>query len=236
MKKSMVFFVMLFCLSPLAFAQQEVWISAGYEFGDFVDGYIYQGQEIETVTSSHGMNIASYNFLFNRFGIFARGSFLSPKKTWVWDDNGMTTIDLSDYSLTFDSGLIFGMVYRLDFTNDFKSYFGLGINWFTTMALFSGAGTASYSRDTNNIGIGGDIGVKVDISDRFFLQIGSILTLDFARHELIETFTGTSLTHTSSRWHEKYLLFSARPYFAAGLNFFWNIENGRRRFISGKPS
>ena len=240
MKNTLLVFVFTVGLSSLAFAQQEawiseVWISAGYEFGSFADRYVNQGQEIETMNSSHGMNIASYNFLWNRFGIFARGSFLTPQKSWMLNDTGMSKIDLSNYSYMFDSGLLLGMVYRLNFTDDFKSYFGLGINWYTTSALYSGIGTASHSKDTNNIGIGGDIGLKVDLSDRFFLQLGSLITLDFARHAVIETYSGTSLTNTSSGWNEKYFMLSTRPYFAAGLNFFWQSEGGRPKFISGKP-
>ena len=235
MKQSILVFIITAGLSSLAFAQQQVWIAAGYEFGMFADGYVNQGQEIETVTSSRGMNIASYNFLPNRFGIFTRGSFLSPKSSWVWNDTGMSKIDFDNHSIDLDIGLIMGIAYRLDFTDDFCSYFGLGVNWLWASAMYSGTGNISYSKETINIGIGGDIGLKVDVSDRFFLQLGSIITFDFARHTVIETYTGTSLSNTSRGLNEKYFMLSARPYFSAGLNFFWQSEDGRRKFISGKP-
>jgi len=236
MKKGILFFIFLFVISYLAFSQQEVWVSAGYEFGYFADRYKNQGVTIETGTISRGMNISSYNFLADRFGIFAHGSFLSPKSSWVWDNTGISNVDLSNYPFNFDVGLIFGLVFRVDFTDDFKSYFGLGFNWFTTSATYPGTGNISYNRETNNFGIGGDIGLKIDVSDRFFLQLGSILTLDFARYTRTETYTGTSLLSTSRGWNDKYIMLSARPYLAVGLNLFWSFDNDRRKISTGKPN
>jgi len=236
MKKGIVYLIFLFAISSLAFPQQEVWVSVGYEFGYFADRYKNQGETIETGTFSRGMNISSYSFFTNSLGIFAHGSFLSPKNSWIWNDNGISNVDLSNYPFNMDIGLIIGLAFKIDFTDDFKSYFGIGFNWFTTSAMYPGIGTISYSRKTNNFGIGGDIGLKVDISDRFFLRLGSILTLDFARNTVIETYTGTSLASTSREWNDKYIMLSARPYFAVGLNLFWRNDNDRLRLSSGKPN
>jgi hypothetical protein len=241
MKKTIMFLIFSFIICVLAFPTEEgwgseVWISVGYEFGYFTDEYIDQGNKIETATYSNGINISSYNFYKNRFGIFVHGSFLIPKNTWVWDRRGMSKIDLSTYSYNMDTGLILGFVYKIDFTNDFKSYFGIGFNWLSNTALYSGFADRSFSRETNNLGIGGDIGLKIDISDRFFLQLGSIITYDYARHKVIKTYRGTSLTDTSSEWNQNYMMFSARPYFAAGLNLFWRSDNDRLRLSTGKPN
>ena len=236
MKKVLMFLVLATVVCSLVFTLHETWFSMGYEQAFFMDSNIIQGNTLDTNTVSRGVNLSTYRFLRDNIGIFVHGSFLFPKNSWVWDNNGITNIDFTDYGINMQLGFIIGFAYKINFTNDFKSYFGIGINYLTDWAVYPGIGSTSYGRDRNSFGISGDLGLKFDLTDRFFIKTGSILVFDFARYTTLETYSGRSHADTSSGWDKDFFMISARPYISAGINFYWRTENDRLRLTSGKPN
>jgi hypothetical protein len=82
------------------------------------------------------------------------------------------------------------------------------------------SGTYTFSIRSLNFGIGGDIGIKYDITDMFFLNIGSIITFDFASHTSVSSSFGNT-----SDWEKDYFSLGLRPYICIGFNIYRNNDN-----------
>ena len=236
MKKVIMVFLFTIGISALVFPLHETWFSVGYEYGFSMDTYKYQGREIDTKTNSAGVNLSTYSFFTNNVGIFVHASFLFPKHSWVWNDGGISKVDFNNYAGNINIGFIIGLAYKIDFTDDFKSYFGIGFNYLVSSSTYAGRGITSYDRSAQSFGIAGDMGLKFDITDRCFLKLGSIFAFDFLRHTSIDTYTGASHTRSSSDWDKGYFMLSARPYIAAGINLYRGTGNNRFKLTTGKPN
>jgi hypothetical protein len=82
-----------------------------------------------------------------------------------------------------------------------------------------------------SMGIGGDIGIKYDITNVIYIDFGAALTYNFAGYRTVKSsldnWTNTKQEH--SGWINNYTLFGIRPYIAIGFNYY--SENGKW----GKP-
>jgi len=236
MKKAVFIFVLLFGMCTLAFTQYEAWFSIGYEQGFFLDTYSNQITTIDTNTASEGINISGYRFLKDNIGLFVHGSFLSLKNICYMDNNGLSYIDFTDYGFNMQLGFLIGFAYKIELTNDFKIYFGIGFSYLSSLMGFPGVGNVSYENSTSSYGIGGDIGFKIDLTDRFFLRFGSILGFDFLRYSDLVTYTGAAATSSSSGFDNNFIMFCVRPYLSVGINLNRINDNGRLVLITGKPN
>jgi len=235
MKKSMMFFALIFGVSSVAFSIEETWLSVGYQQAFFIDTYKDQGTAVETYTVSRGTNLSVYRFFTDNVGIFINSPLLLfPTSSWVLNDNGLSTIDLNDYAINSQTGLIAGVAFKTDLTDDFKAYFGIGFDYLFTSAVYPGSGNVSYFKTMHSLGLGTDAGVKVDLADKFFVRLGSTFTFDFARYTELETYNGVAVLNTASGWDKGFATLSAMPYISVGVNFFWTEDNGRFRLVTGK--
>jgi len=226
--------VLYMLVSSFAFSSPESWLSFGYEFGFYADEYKSQGVASETLIISDGLYISSYSFLTERVGIFAHGSFSFPRDIWVITNGGLSRMDLDNSPLNTSIGIIMGISFRVDFTEDFLSYFGLGFNIVSSMYMYDGLGLSYYGVDTTSLGFAGDIGLKLDMSDRFFLRIGSIINIDFARHRIEETYSGRNLIREVKGWDREFVMLGFRPYIGVGLNIHYRLVDGRYRMATGR--
>ncbi|MCL2381657.1 MAG: hypothetical protein FWC64_08715 [Treponema sp.] len=238
MKKALLSFALTIGVCSMAFSLHETWFSVGHERAFLVETYRFHGNTIDTSTALRGVNASTYRFFTDRTGIFVHGSLLFPTSGWVWDNDGMSNIDFTLHAMNMQIGLIMGVAFRFDFTDDFKSYLGIGLNYVTAIASYfgQGGGNVSYDRFTRTLGIGADVGLKVDVTDRFFVRLGSIVTFDFAKHTSLDIFSGTERTSSHSGWNESFFMLGLRPYISLGINLFWIAdENNRLRLATGKP-
>jgi hypothetical protein len=81
-------------------------------------------------------------------------------------------------------------------------------------------GTISASILGFNFGIGGDIGIKYDITHIVFINLGSVLTFDFASYTSLK-----SSVENTSGWSNNYFMFGLRPYICIGFNLYRESEN-----------
>jgi hypothetical protein len=174
---------------------------------------------------SPGLNFKAYAFWNKKdIGIFVHDSFLFPS-TLESKSNGITTnVDLSIYDLILQVGLIIGPGFRHSFTNSLKLYYGFGFSFLQTTAMYNQL--VSYNMLAYNFGIGGDVGIKYDISDFIYFSIGSAMSYDFKNFTLIKTSYG----NTSSWSDISYRMYSLRPYIGIGMNFYQKDIN------TGKPN
>ncbi|MCL2608927.1 MAG: hypothetical protein FWD94_03365 [Treponema sp.] len=220
MKKSAMFFAFILVVSSFAFAAEEKWFSSGYQQAFFMGTYVDNGAVIDTYTESRGVNLSSHNFFAGNVGMFTHASFLLQNKGWMHDSNGLSAINFDDYATNFQTGLITGIAFKSNFTNFMKTYFGIGVNYLMTSAFYPGLGNTSYNEMSFNIGMGVDAGFKADLTDRFFVKLGSTFTFDLARYTSLDVYTGMKRIDSFSGWERDFLMLGASPYLSVGINLF----------------
>ena len=227
MKKALLFLVLAAGFNSSAFLfsdepwAQESWALLGFEYGNFFESYSDKGSTIESYTGSPGINFGGYRFWEGEnLGIFIRGLVAFPVVS-VTETNGISKkTGISDYVLRFQVGMLIGPGFRyaLDERINLKCAVGVGFllstDWYTE--YIPAYGDAAHSKQSWSLGIGGDLGVKFDITDTVFITAGSVFTYDFAGHIDMETPYGSS-----SGWAKDYYMFGIRPYIAAGINLYW---------------
>ncbi|MDR1838870.1 MAG: hypothetical protein LBQ93_04690 [Treponema sp.] len=228
MKKALLFFVLTAGVnsSALLFSEElrvaETWLFLGFEYGNFFESDLERGNKVESYTGSPGINLGSYCFWNEKnIGLFIHDIFAFPV-TASEKTNGVTTkIDLANYDFLFQTGIIIGPGFRYDINEKLTLKYAVGLGYLQTSVVYTEYiptyGDASFSMLEWNFGIGGDVGVKFNITDTVFLTAGSIFTFDFARFISAETSFGVS----SSGWAEKFFMFGLRPYISIGVNLRW---------------
>jgi hypothetical protein len=237
MKKFLVLVVLAISMRPAIFSLSESWTGLGFEWGNFFENVSKDGNTAKTYMSSPGGTLNGYTF-WNRgnIGLFSIMAFLFPNKSTL-DINGVkTSVDLSVYDILFQFNAIIGPGFRYNVNDKLALQFGVGLNYMQTVGSYTNTiFVAGYTEKVGftllafNLGIGGDIGMKLDITDTIFVSVGSTLSFDFASH----TFVFSSYRNTSG-WASGYSLFGIRPYLCIGFNS-WAEEPGPFKGKLGKP-
>jgi hypothetical protein len=236
-KKFLVLVVLITSISPVAFSLSESWTGLGFGWGNFFENVSKDGDSTKTHMSSPGATLNSYAFE-NRgnIGILSNMAFLFPNRGTL-DINGVkTSVDLSVYDILFQFNAIIGPGFRYNVDDKLALQFGVGLNYMQTVGSYTNTiFVAGYAEKVGftllafNLGIGGDVGMKLDITDTVFVSVGSTLSFDFASH----TSVFSSYENTSG-WASNYSLFGIRPYLCIGFNS-WAEEPGPFKGEMGKP-
>jgi len=242
MRKAILIFMLTIGLCSLAFAEHETWLSIGHERAFFMDTYSISGETVDTNIFSSGANLSAYRFFGDTIGMFAHSSFLFPQKGWEWSDDGVHSLDLSDTSLNIQWGTLIGIAFRFSvFTDDLHFYTGAGFNIFFSW-FFAGVDDpvlgSTFSGDmfSTSFGIGIDLGLKFDITDRFFVKLGSIVTFDFLRFSNFDIYDGKDHIENITGRDKEFFMFGVRPYIVGGVNLHWRTVDGRQRLATGRSN
>jgi len=207
-KKVILCVLLIFGVCFSAFSLQETWFSIGIPFGNHFE----RGTSIENIyMGSLGGSLSVYEF-FNRgnIGLFVNFGFYYP----VIINTEIERTSMFHYDLTLGPGFRHNINERLDL------HFGIGFllqRQFMTMTICG--------RDTIDtrlgFGIGGDVGLKLDLTDAIFLSVGSLLNYNFAsRRTVLSTMDNWDNTRRDfSGWIGNYHMFGIRPYVAIGINY-----------------
>jgi hypothetical protein len=237
MKKFLISVVLIVSMSPAIFSLAESWTSAGFGWGNFFERSPAGGNTAKTYMNSPGITLNGYTF-WNRgnIGFFSNAAFLFPKRSTL-DINGVkTSVDLSVYDVLFQFNAIVGPGIRFNVSDKLAVQFGLGLNYMQTFGSYTNTMVvAGYIEKVGfavlgfNLGIGGDVGVKFDLTDTFFVSAGSMFSFDFANHTSVFSSYGST-----SGWADDYFMLGIRPYLCIGLNS-WAEELGPFKSRMGKP-
>lgn len=225
MKKAIFIFIIIILTTAVVYADSESWMSLGFESGHFFEHASDSTYTANSYMSSPGIAFSGYTFWNDKnVGLFIHDSFLFPQKMSS-DITGKTEdIDLDIYDFFVQVGIIFGPGFKYDFSEQLKLHYGIGLSILETAAKYSKDyqyyGNVSFSMLAFNFGLGGDIGIKYDITDSFYLDLGSIINYDFKNHTSIQSSYGDSSAWSNSN----YRMISFRPYFCLGLNFYKTNE------------
>jgi hypothetical protein len=216
MKKIVTMCIVLFCIVGSVFSATENWASGGYETGRFFES---NSDGSFSTMQSQGIGVSVFAFSKGSdSGIYVHDSFLVPL-TGTKKQNGITTeIDYSDFDFISQVGIVIGPGFRYSISDQIHTYCGLGFS-ITQLAGYYENTTDVYSILGYTFGVGGEIGMKIDISDVFYLSVGAVGTYEFRNYTSIST-----LSESVSGWEDDYALFSARPYIMMGFNSFRNTD------------
>jgi hypothetical protein len=237
MKKYLILAVLTLALGSTVSALTESWIGLGFGWGNLFETASDSGNTAKTYMGSPGINFEGYSF-WNRknIGLFYNMGFLFPQKSTL-DINGVkTSVDLSVYDLLFQLDFILGPGFRVNLNDRFSLKFGAGFHYMQTVGKYTQS-VYTYGYRTNvsvsvlgfNLGIGADAGIKLDLTDVFYISTGAALAWDFASHTSVFT-SGAS----AEGWASNYFAFELRPYICLGINLWGEGWSAARRGF-GKP-
>jgi hypothetical protein len=226
MKQSVFFAFLLVGINTVVFSFQETWLSMGFEFGNSIESI---SDEATTYIGAPGFNLNAYGFSDKRnIGVCFRSSFLFPVVA-----NGDRDTQEYDSQMEF----LLGPGFRYAITENLKLQFGIGLDWMVVVADYTQSidGKAiDFSKAVYNLGIGGDVGIKYDISDFFYLNGGVALSYMFFNHTWQYSYQKQSNDEEiQKRIYDDnikgYSMVAIKPYICIGFNYY------QEKAVWGKP-
>jgi len=224
--KKIIFGIFLFIgVNVFVFSQTETWFSLGFEYGNFWESSSDGNDSIKGYIGSPGISLSVYTF-WNKgdIGLFVHDIFAFPSKMTAELNGVKSDVDLSTYDFMMQVGIIIGPGFRYNITNDFKLHFGVGLSFLLSSASYTGStylySNVSYSILSYNLGIGGDVGIKYDITDMFYINIGSIIGYDLMNYTIL-----SSSFSSTSTFAKNYSMIHLRPYICIGFNLYRENNN-----------
>lgn len=207
MKKPGIVMVLVFLGGIRLFALQESWVSYGFGFGNYLDRTAEEG----AYTGMPGFMFGAYRFGERRnVGWFSQWGILFP------------TISPERWDTGYGFDFIAGPGFRAHLGDTVNLHFGVGIDW-----LFEGSGyteeATDYSRWRSSVGIGGDMGIKVDLTDNVYIDLGVTGSYFFlgweSRQKSVKIDEQTTTrTKLSGGRIADFLAFGVKPYLCIGFN------------------
>jgi hypothetical protein len=168
---------------------------------------------------SFGINLSSYGFWNHEknIGIFTNMGLLLPYK------NPLATNTIgNDFNQVVSGEFLMGPAFRYHINEELKLYYGFGIN-LSVFNFFNKVSDDDKFWDQRlGIGIGGDVGLKYDIADKFYINIGTTLVYNFLNYRVAESTSDnwTTTRRDSAGWVNNFSMVGIRPYIAFGVNYF----------------
>ncbi|MDR1230471.1 MAG: hypothetical protein LBK61_03610 [Spirochaetaceae bacterium] len=209
MKKAGLFLLFLFSLGFYVFAQtQETWTSLGFEFGNYFENF---QDSRNTYIGSAGISLNFYFFEYGKkVGFFNRNSFLFPV---------LKTSDSNNFVYGTQMVFVLGPAFRYMFSEKLTLQSGIGINFYGIYIDYT-EGSYTYPVSSMVLGLGADFGLKIDVNDIVFLNVGTAFSFNF-----LNTFSVSSMPSVIENWVDGYMAFEVKPYVCIGINAY--TENFR---------
>jgi hypothetical protein len=205
--KKQTFIVFLLCSSTLIriHALQESYLTFEFSFKDCI---AVDGDSIHSPGSNKGMlgtSITSFGFWDGRdIGTFALYNTLIP--LYVTNLKSASNIDSYRSNISHEGAI--GVGFRRIFTNRLTFLGGLGIDCVIDTIHIEFENNDKYSTTMLNFGVLGSGGLKFDITNRIFLNIGVHASYLFVTY-----------TTNPSEWMLKSSI-AVNPFIGVGLNLF----------------
>lgn len=192
------YLTILLLLTMVNLQSQEVikdnWLSIGYESSNVIETINFYGDAEVSTMKTLGVNLTGYRFDKGK----NIGSFVSDSMLFA------------DQDVFAHLGIAFGPAYRKEVLDNLYLKGGLGLSIF--MFLMD---EARYSSFFWNFGLAGDFGVKYDINEFFYLDIGTKVGYDMLNISLLDTDEEPEFSYTTD-----YQMIRYAPYIGFGINFY----------------
>ncbi|MFC1239705.1 hypothetical protein ACFGOO_09790 [Treponema vincentii] len=222
MKKAAVALLCVIILIP-AFAETESLGYFGFQYGSYWEKMTKPEGTSKTWIGSPGLFYNGYAF-FNKknIGLFIDDSFLFPSNSSA-TVNGITVKDgVKDFDFRFLFQFGIGPAFRYSITNKLGIHLGAGFHISMLSANTNRTVIDPVTFRTSRIeirsfslglGIMGDIGLKYDITNIIYFDIGSKLALEFISYAT----KSSNISANYSQWNSNYIGFHLSPYIGLGL-------------------
>ena len=216
MKKFVVVLALVLGVNSILFSLEEGWFATGTNFGNYFQndanlGNFYAG--------SFGINFSGYAFWNHEknIGLFFNYGLLLPYQNPLAGN----TID-GNYNQVVSGDFLLGPGFKYHLNDKLTLHYGIGFNFTMFNFLDRTNDNVKSTDDRYGFGIGGDIGLKFDITNIVYLNFGTTLTYNFANYRVAESTTDnwTNTRRDSSGWVNNFSMFGIRPYIAIGVNMF----------------
>jgi hypothetical protein len=219
-------------VSASVFALTETWNITGFEWGNFFEDNHASGN---TFLSGPGLTLSAYSFRDRRdSGIFAHISVLFPVFKSSDGDATRPETDIANLDSVMQFGFIMGPGFRYHFNERLKLMFGFGFELMDRVAWSrehdGDTTTQEYTNISFNMGVGGDIGVKYDFTDKLFLSAGAAISVDFLTMGVVSAAYSPDGKSRTADWIDAKIAASIRPYIAIGFNTYYE-----QPAVFGKP-
>lgn len=213
---STFFFVLMVPLTVAA-VDRESWMYLGFE-SSFAQET--NSEATRATMDSVGINFSVFSFRDrNDFGFYVHDSFLFPQSGTLTHEGSTTKTDLGVYDFLASTEIILGPGYRHKISDSSSLVFGLGFHFMMMSGFYTKYipyyGEISYSLFSYNMGVGGDLALKIDLTDVLFFIGGSSFAYD--------PYNFTSVTvngETASSRPAGYSYFAFHPFLAFGINLY----------------
>jgi hypothetical protein len=194
----------------MVFSLEETWFAVGANFGNYFEKGTDSG---DFYVGSLVINLSVYEFYNQRnIGMFSNCGVLFPV---------INTIE-NNYNRGVQGDFIIGPGFRHNINDKLKLHYGIGLDMHLLFLLARANDDEKSSDQRIGLGIGGDIGLKYDLTDIIYINIGTTLSYNFAAYRWGET-TVDNWTNTqkySSGWADGYTMIGIRPYIVIGFNYY----------------
>ena len=214
MKRVLVLLALILMTNSIAFSQNviETWSTVGANFANNFQKDDYLG---DFYTGSSGINFSGYKFRNqNKIGSFYNMGILFP----------VTNNMENNFSPSMQGDLLMGVGFRNSISEKLKLHYGAGFNFnFSSFTTDGGDINHKNTDYRHGFGIGGDIGLKLDIADIVYLDFGTTLMYNFVNYRVtISTQDNWTTTRRDfSGWVNSPSNFGIRPYLGFGINFYY---------------
>ena len=184
MKKLIAITVILIITQSFIFSETESWLFLGGEYSKFYETSSDGTTAATSTIDSVGINLSGFTF-WNKsnIGFYRHSSFMFPRFGTISLFGETATVDLTEYDFLMSFSLIMGPGFKKNITKYFTFYSGVGVHLFNMSAFHQievYEGTISFALTGFNVGLGGDLGMKLDINDiNLNISIGTSFTYDF---------------------------------------------------------
>jgi hypothetical protein len=207
--KHIILLIQLFSLFSLQAKENDEWLNIGYEYAHDYHSETNDSDKDTQHTESRGITLSFYRFKKDRnIGLFLHTSLLAPRKN---EDFDYTKADAA----TAGSYIIGPGFKGPEYYNMIQPYGGIGLHYlqFTYHDTLKNE-EESYScyQLTNKLGIGGEMGCRLNFHPNFFLGLGTILAWDFYSSSLIGIDDKEGTFHKPDKFHS----FMISPFITLG--------------------
>lgn len=199
-------FSMLMLFSAFASGSREDWVSVGGEYGHAMENQSVNGVKVNTNLNSVGINFKAMQFNDDKdVGIIADGSFLLPLGGTISLGGASIDYTYQDAETRSHIGMMIGPVFKRSLANGSDFYIGGGPS-VQQLGIVGADGSGALSF---LFGAGISTGIKVDINERVFWDIGV---------KSDATFFSLNASSFSSDWYTSSMFnFSVRPHIGIGF-------------------
>jgi hypothetical protein len=219
MKKFLIIAFLLFCQRDRLFSATifsitgltETWLTVDFEYGCFFKNPFDPDVTTDDQYGAFGTGVTLLSFTnWRNWGVFIHGYFLFPNIAISTKTGGFIATRENIDNMV---GGIAGPVFRIMLQRESYLYFTLGFHFryltgsYTSMYVGMGMPEDWYDLSGINMGVGGDIGFKIGLSEVFHLGFGLTWMYDIFSDVFLDD---------PNRITPKYLWITVKPYFGIG--------------------